>query len=109
MAARSPLLLERRARGRAKRRAHFVGDHVGQRRLAEPRRPVEQHVVERLAARARRLDGDLEVVLDLVLADELAQPLRTQLQLEGRVVVHRHGRDDAVGMSFVAGQRHAGR
>jgi len=95
--------LQRWARGLLERGIHFVGDDVGQRRLAQPRRAVEQHVVERLAARARRLDGDLEVVLDLVLPDELAQPLRTQLQLEGRIVVHRHSRDDAVGMGFVAG------
>ena len=49
----------------------------------------------------------VEVVLDLVLADELAQPLRAQLEFERRVVVERNGRDDAIRIFF--GQRHAGR
>ena len=88
--------LQRRPRGLLERRAHFVGDDVGQRGLAQPRRPVEQHVVQRLAARLGGLDGDFEVVFDLVLPDELAQPLRTQLQLEGRIVLQRHRRNDAL-------------
>ena len=37
---------------------------------------------EKLAARLRSLYGDFEIVLDLILPDELAQPLRTQLQFE---------------------------
>ena len=68
--------LQRRSRGLLKCRAHFVGDYVGQRRLAQSRWPVKQHVVQRLAARFRRLDGDFEIVFDLLLSDELAQPLR---------------------------------
>ncbi len=100
--------LQRRARSLLERRVHFVGDNVSQRRFAQPRRSVEEHVVEWLAARTRRLDGDLEVVFDFVLPDELAQPLWTQLQLERRIIVHRHSRDDAVGMFSVWGQNHDG-
>ena len=81
--------LQRRPGGLLEGSAQFVGDDVGQRGLAQPRRSVEQHVVERLAARLGGLDGDLEVVFDLVLADELAQPLRPQLELKRRVVVQR--------------------
>ena len=33
-------------------------DELGERRLAEPRRAVEERVVERLATRERRVDGD---------------------------------------------------
>ena len=99
--------LQRRPRGLLEGHAELVGDDVGQRRLAQPRRPVEQHVVERLAARLGGLDGDLEVVLDLLLPDELAQPLRTQLQLERRIVIHRHRRDDAFAIRVVFGRRHA--
>ena len=62
--------------------AQLVGDDVGQRRLAQSRRPVEQNVVQRFAARLGRLDGDFEIVFDLVLADELAQPLRPQLEFK---------------------------
>src|ERR1700676_3436798 len=50
--------------------AEFVGDDVGQCRLAEARRSVEQNVVKRLAARLCRLNGYVEILFDLVLADE---------------------------------------
>ena len=53
------------------------------------------------------LNGDLEVIFDLVLPDELTQPLRAQLQLERRVVIHRHRRDDALAIRIVFGQWHA--
>ena len=57
-AARSPGALEHRARGLAQVHAELVRDDVRQRRLAEPRRAEQQHVVERFAALARRLDED---------------------------------------------------
>ena len=57
---------------------HFVGDDVGQRGLAEPRGPVQQHVVDRLAALGRRLDGDLEGFNHIPLADIVGQQLRPQ-------------------------------
>ena len=49
------LALERRARGHAHLGPQLVREQVRQRGLAEPGRPGEQHVVERLAALARRL------------------------------------------------------
>ncbi len=64
--------------GRAKADAQLVRDDLRQRRLAEAGRPGKQHVVERLAARAGRLDEHLEVGARLLLADELAQELRPQ-------------------------------
>ena len=88
--------LQRRPRGLLKRRAQLVGDDVRQRRLAQSRRAVQQHVVERFAARLRRLNGDFQIFFDLVLSDELAQPLRTQLELERRVVIDRRRRNDAL-------------
>jgi hypothetical protein len=39
--------------------------------LAEPGRTVEEQVIQRFLALERRLDGDLEVVFQFVLADEL--------------------------------------
>ena len=75
--------------------AELIGDDAGQRRLAEARRAVEQDVVERLAARERRLDEDGEVRLDLLLADVFIQLARAQavLPVVGALLVHR---DDAV-------------
>ena len=49
-----------------------------QRRLAEPRRAVEQDVLERFVAAARRVDRDLEVVDDRRLADVLVERARPQ-------------------------------
>ena len=46
-----------------------------QRGLAQARRTVEQHVVERLAAQLRRLDEDLEILQHLVLTGELVERL----------------------------------
>ena len=70
------LALERRARRDAHLGAHLVREQVGERRLAEPGRTREQHVVERVAALARRLDVDGQVVGDLLLAHELGEAAR---------------------------------
>ena len=51
-------------------------------RLAEPGRADEQHVVERLAARLRRVERDRELLLDPLLADEVVEPARPQRALE---------------------------
>ena len=56
------LALERRAGGLHERHAELVGDDLRQRRLAQAGRAGEQHVVERLAARDGRLDGDRELL-----------------------------------------------
>ena len=52
-------LLEERARRAAERHPELVRDHVRQRGLAEARRAVQQHVIERLAALARRESTEL--------------------------------------------------
>ena len=63
--------------GRAARRvqvdAQLAGDDVGQRGLAQAGRPVEQDVVGRFVALAGRLEQDLQVLLDVLLADVLGQ------------------------------------
>ena len=48
-------------------------EQVRQRGLAQPGRPRQQHVVQRVAALARRLHVDRQVLGDLALADELAR------------------------------------
>ena len=53
--------------------AHLAREDVRERRLAEPGRAAEQDVIERLAASARGLDEDPEVLLVLVLPDVLVE------------------------------------
>ena len=57
-------------------------DDVRERRLAEPGRAGEQDVVERLAARLRRVERDRELLLHALLADEVVERLRAQRALE---------------------------
>ena len=66
---------------------HFVGDDVGQRRLAQSRRAVQQYVVERIAAHQRRFDEYAEVFDDFVLSGEVAQFLRADSVLEFEVAL----------------------
>lgn len=47
---------------------HLVGHDVGERGLAQTRRPMEQNVLERLFALAGCLDGDSEILDDGLLA-----------------------------------------
>jgi hypothetical protein len=43
-------------------------------------------VIERLAPRERRVDGELEVLLDLLLPDELLETLRPERELDDALV-----------------------
>src|SRR5690606_18785945 len=74
--------------------AHLAGHERSERRLPEPGRPVEQHMVERLAPALRRLDGDGERLPHLVLADELGQPLGAKARLDALVVLEGFRRGD---------------
>ena len=62
--------------GSAKADAEFARDDLRQRGLAEAGRTNEQHVIQRLAPLARRLDEDREIFSRLSLPDELRQQLR---------------------------------
>ena len=83
------LALERGPRGLHHRHLELRGDDVGERGLAEAGRPCEQHVVERLAAPAGRLDEDPELLGDLSLVDEVLELRRPQRAVE--VVVRADG------------------
>ena len=76
------LALERRARRLHDRHPELGGDDVGERGLAEAGRAGEQHVVERLAAPAGRLDEDRELVGHLLLVDEVGEAARAQRAVE---------------------------
>ena len=65
-----------RAGGRTEIDPEFAGDDLRQRGLAEARRPDEQHMVERVAARLGRLDEHLEVRARRLLAGEIGQRQR---------------------------------
>ncbi len=54
--------LDGRPRADLQAGAHFVADDVGERRLAQTRGTIEQHVIERLAPAERGLDQDREVL-----------------------------------------------
>ena len=69
---------DHRARGRAEADAHLAREDLGQRRLAEPRRAVEQHMVERFAAALRGVDEHPQVLPRRLLADELVEGLRAK-------------------------------
>jgi hypothetical protein len=77
--------LDRGPARRAQRRTELVGDRARERRLAEPGRSVEQDMVERLAARARRADEHGQVLAQAVLADHLGQRARAQAFFEQRL------------------------
>src|SRR5581483_6195525 len=77
------LALDGGARNRADADAELLADDVREARLAEPGRPDEEHVVERLAARACRRERDLELLLDPLLPHELREPPRAQGHVEG--------------------------
>ena len=81
------LPLERGAGDRADADAELLADDVREARLAEPRRPDEEDVVERLAPPLRRLERDRELFLDARLADELVEPARPEALLDLFLVV----------------------
>ena len=88
-------LLEHGPGGRPHRDAELVADHVGERRLPEARRAVEQDVVERLAALPRRGDRHHEVLAHPLLPDVLVERARPEPGLELRVLVDARRRDQA--------------
>ena len=76
-------LLDHGSRCGAKAHAHLARHDLCERRLAESGRAVEQHVVERLAPRPGGGNEYLEVLANLLLADEVVERLRTQRQFGG--------------------------
>ncbi len=80
--------LDHRSGSGANGDAHLVADDVGQRRLPQPRRTVQQHVIERLATAARGRNRHVQVVAETVLPDVLVERSRTQSRLVLRVLVY---------------------
>ena len=85
---------DHRAGGGAEVDAELARDDLRQRRLAQPRRADEQHVVERLAARLGRFDEHLEIGARRLLAGEIGERLRAQRRVVLRALF---GGDEAGG------------
>ena len=74
--------------------AELVSDHVRERRLPETGRPVEEHVVEDVAALAGSGDLHAEVLAHRLLADVLVERLGPERRLDREVLVQALGHDD---------------
>ena len=86
--------LNDRAGGRAEADRQFAGDDLRQGGLAEPGRTEEQHVIERLAAAARGVDEDAQIVAQLALTDELLERRRPDRGFR-RILLGALGGDDS--------------
>ncbi len=86
-----------RTRGGTKADPHLARHDLRQRRLAEPRGTVQEHVIERLAAAARGINEDPQVLAQRALADELVEASRPERQLGGIALVEFGGHDARVG------------
>ena len=64
------------------RHLELGGDDLRERGLAEARRPGQQQVVERVAARAGGLDRDGKLLAQALLPDEVLQAPRPQRAVE---------------------------
>ena len=74
----------------------LVGDDVRQRGLAESRRPEDQHVIQRLAAHARRLNEDLHLRLDVRLPDVIGEGLGPHRAIDDLVLAPAGAGDDPI-------------
>jgi hypothetical protein len=70
---------------------------VGEGGLSEAGRAVEEKVVERFVALLGGVDGDAEVVLELLLADELVEAPGPEGYIDFLFFVLRLAGDDALG------------
>jgi len=81
------------------RHPHLVCDHVGQRRLAQARWPVEQDVVQRVATLSRRGDSHVEVLAHSILSDVLVEHPRTKTGFILSLFVDARGCHEAIWLS----------
>jgi hypothetical protein len=70
---------------------------VGERGLAEAGRAVEEQVIERFGSPLGGVDGDAQVVLQLLLADELIELAGPEREVQRLFVFDGVAGDDALG------------
>ena len=68
----------------SKARAHLRCDDPRQCGLAEPWRPGEEHVVDRLVTTSGGFEDDRQLLFQFALADEVGEPPRTKRCLKAR-------------------------
>src|ERR671922_74640 len=86
--------LQQRPRARFDGNIQFVGYNLRQRRLAEPRRTIQQDVVQRFIAAACGVDSYLDVFLDAFLPDVFIEPPRAHADLDARIFLIRRARNN---------------
>ena len=91
---------EHGTRGLAEVHPELAGEDVGERGLAEAGRSEDERVIERLTAHDRGLHEDLELRLDLFLADIVDEPLRADGAVDRLLFGSGHGLHDAIGGDF---------
>ena len=74
---------ERGTGGDSKARTHLCGDDPRQGGLAEPRRPSEEHVVDRLVATSSGLEDDRQLLFQFALTNELGEQGEDEARLRG--------------------------
>src|SRR5207249_9581915 len=91
---------QKRPRAGLDRHVQFVGNDLRQGCLSEARRSVEQHVVQRFATAARRVDSNLDILFDAFLPDVFIQALWPHAHVDPSVFVKRLSRHNPLGLSL---------
>ena len=81
-----PRLFDRWTTRHADLRAHLIRNHRRHRRLAQPRRTIQQHMVHRLATFFRRLDRQTKISLQPLLSDIVIKLLRPERHLNDLLI-----------------------
>ena len=76
---------QHRSGGLPEPHVQFVGDHMGQRSLAQSRRPENEHVVQRVAAAPGGFNEDLHLLAHRLLPHVLVQGFGTQGRLQSHL------------------------
>src|SRR5260221_10606696 len=87
-------LFERRPGRRPNVDPKLTRDEVRERRLAKPWRTIKDRMIQWLVACDGSIDRQAQVVLHFLLPDELLQPLRTEGELNERLVPQDFRRGD---------------
>src|SRR5271155_2522253 len=87
--------LQQRPRADLDRRSHLIRQNLRQRRLAQPRRPVQQHMIQRLTPRARCFHRNLQIFFHPILPDVIGKLLRANAGLYARILIERLPRNNS--------------